>query len=65
MAAIPARYALERGDWASASRLNVRSTSYPYTDAISWFARGMGAARLGRIAAAGIQRDNSQRFSSD
>jgi len=52
MAAIPARYALERGDWSAASRLKVRSTNYPYTDAITWFARGMGAAYLGEIAAA-------------
>jgi hypothetical protein len=52
MAAIPARYALERGDWAAASTLQVRGTSYPYTDAITWFARGMGAARLGKTAAA-------------
>jgi tetratricopeptide (TPR) repeat protein len=52
MAAIPARYALERGDWASASRLKVRVTKYPYTEAITWFARGMGSARLGEIRAA-------------
>src|SRR5690348_9062312 len=52
LAAIPARYALERGDWAAASTLQVRGTSYPYTDAITWFARGMGAARLGKTAAA-------------
>ena len=51
-AAIPARYALERGDWSAASRLEVRSTRYPYTDAITWFARGMGAAHLGEIAVA-------------
>lgn len=52
MAAMPARYALERGDWGAASRLQVRPTNYPYTDAITWFARGMGAARLGEAAAA-------------
>ncbi len=52
MAAIPARYALERGDWTAASRLEVRATSYPYSDAITWFARGMGAAHLGEIEAA-------------
>lgn len=52
MAAIPARYALERGDWAAASRLEVRPTDYPYTDAITWFARGVGAANLGETAAA-------------
>ena len=52
MAAMPARYALERGDWDAASRLQVQPTKYPYTDAITWFARGMGAARLGDAAAA-------------
>ncbi len=52
IAAIPARYALERGDWAAASSLEVRPTKYPYTDAITWFARGLGAARLGNTAAA-------------
>jgi hypothetical protein len=59
MAAIPARYALERGDWAAASTLQVRGTSYPYTDAITWFARGIGAARLGKTAAA---RDAAQQL---
>jgi len=53
MAAMPARYALERGDWAAASRLRAHPTKYPYTDAITWFARGMGAARLGETAEAG------------
>lgn len=52
MNAIPARYALERGDWASASKLTVRPTAYPYTEAVTWFARGMGSARRGEIAAA-------------
>jgi hypothetical protein len=52
MAAMPARYALERGDWGAASRLQVQPTKYPYADAITWFARGMGAARLGEAAAA-------------
>lgn len=52
MAAMPARYALERGDWDAASRLEVRSTKYPYSDAVTWFARGLGAARAGRAVAA-------------
>jgi hypothetical protein len=47
LAAIPARYALERGDWQEAARLEVRETSFPFTDAITWFARGIGAARTG------------------
>jgi hypothetical protein len=47
MAAVPARYALERGDWHGAATLEVRTSSYPFTDAITWFARGVGAARSG------------------
>jgi tetratricopeptide (TPR) repeat protein len=49
LAAIPARYALERGDWQRASQLPVLETPYPYTDAMTWFARGMGAARLDQV----------------
>jgi hypothetical protein len=47
MAAIPARYAIERGDWKGASALPVRASAFPFTDAISFFARGIGAARSG------------------
>jgi hypothetical protein len=52
LAAIPARYALERHDWKRVAQLTVRETPFPHTDAITWFARGFGAARLGRAAAA-------------
>ena len=52
MAAIPARYALERGDWFAAAKLEVRPSSVPYTDAITWFARGLGAAHTGNVAGA-------------
>ncbi len=53
LAAIPARYALERRDWSQAEQLVVRETPFPYTEAVTWFARGLGAARLGHSAAAG------------
>ena len=61
LAAIPARYALERRDWKQAAQLAVRETPFPHTDAITWFARGLGAARLGQApaaneAAAALQR---------
>ena len=46
LAAIPARYALERRDWRRAAELQPRETPFPYTDAITWFARGIAAARL-------------------
>jgi hypothetical protein len=51
-AAIPARYALERGAWAEAARLEVHPSPIPFADAITWFARGLGAARSGDTAAA-------------
>jgi tetratricopeptide (TPR) repeat protein len=52
LAAIPARYALERRDWKQAAQLTVREIPFPHTDAITWFARGLGAARLGQTTAA-------------
>jgi hypothetical protein len=52
LAAIPARNALELQDWRQAVQLTLRETPFPYTDAITWFARGLGAARLGQAAAA-------------
>ena len=47
LAAIPARYALERGDWAAAARLVPQPSRYPYTDALTHFAKAIGAARSG------------------
>ena len=52
LAAIPARYALERQDWQQAERLALSETPFPYTDAITWFARGLGAARMGHAMGA-------------
>jgi tetratricopeptide (TPR) repeat protein len=45
--AIPARYALERGAWADAARLEATSSAIPFADAITHFARALGAARSG------------------
>ena len=50
-AAIPARYALERGQWAEARALQLRP-AYPAADAITHFTRAMGAARTGDVAGA-------------
>jgi hypothetical protein len=45
-AAIPARYAVERDQWAAAAALpDPAESKFPYTAAITLFARGMGAAR--------------------
>lgn len=46
LAAIPARYVLERQDWKAAVQLEVRETPFPYTEAMTHFARGFAAARL-------------------
>jgi hypothetical protein len=45
LAAIPARYALEHRDWKQAAQLALRETPFPYTDAMTWLARGLGATR--------------------
>jgi hypothetical protein len=52
LAAIPARYALELRDWKQATQLTLRESPFSHTDAMTWFARGLGAARLGQASAA-------------
>lgn len=52
LAAAPARYAIERGDWNSASELLVRPSNFAFVMAISHFARALGAARSGKPDAA-------------
>jgi tetratricopeptide (TPR) repeat protein len=52
LAASPARYAVERGDWNGASQLAVRPSSFNYVMAMSHFARALGAARSGKPDAA-------------
>jgi predicted Zn-dependent protease len=52
LAASPARYAMERGDWKAAAELQVRPNPFRQAVAISHFARAVGAARSGNPAAA-------------
>jgi hypothetical protein len=54
LAAIPARYALERGAWLDAASLGIPSAGPPFTIAMTHFARALGAARSGRAAAAAV-----------
>jgi tetratricopeptide (TPR) repeat protein len=49
-AAIPARYALERRQWAEAAALEPRPSRVKYSEAITYFARALGAARSGDAA---------------
>ena len=51
-AAIPARYAIERGDWSGAMKLQPIANNFHYTEALTRFARALGAARSGDPAAA-------------
>src|SRR6202158_3442452 len=48
----PARHAVERGDWKAAAALEVRPSPLPQVQAITYFARAVGAARSGDPAAA-------------
>jgi len=58
LSSIPARYALERRAWAEAAQLEPRpSPSLPWDrfawpEAVTWFARGMGAVRSGDVGPA-------------
>ena len=57
LAAVPARFALERRRWPDAAALTVRPANFPwdryaYAEALTWFARAVGAARGGDPARA-------------
>ena len=51
-AAMPARFPLERGDWAGAAALPSPTSQYPQADSLTRFARGIGMARSGDLAGA-------------
>jgi tetratricopeptide (TPR) repeat protein len=52
LAVSPARYAVERGDWKAAAELQVRPNPLAQVQAITHFARALGAARSGNPEAA-------------
>ena len=52
LAVAPARYAVERGDWKAAAELQVRPSPLANVQAITHFARALGAARSGHPDAA-------------
>lgn len=65
LASIPARYALERSAWREAAALNLRPEHaglnwdrFPWPEAVTWFARGLGDARLARPEGAERAREN-------
>ncbi len=58
LAAMPARYAVERRAWREAAAVEVRAPAYvawdrfSWAEALDWFARGLGAAHTGQLVAA-------------
>ncbi len=58
IAAMPARYAFERGAWQEGAQLQPSGSTYPFVEAITYFSRSVGAARSGDLAAA--KRDADQ-----
>ena len=62
--AMPARYALERDDWASAAALKVTSTT-PSAEAVTHFAKGLGAARSGNLATARQEAAALEKMTAD
>lgn len=52
LAAMRARYSLEKSQWSQAAQLESPGEAAPYVEAVTRFARGLGAARLGDADAA-------------
>jgi tetratricopeptide (TPR) repeat protein len=52
LAAIPARWVLERNAWEEAEALEPRPSAFPYAEAMTYFARSLGASRLRHSAKA-------------
>ena len=52
LAAIPARYALERGAWSDAAKLLAQASRYLYPEAMTYYAKAIGATRIGDRATA-------------
>jgi tetratricopeptide (TPR) repeat protein len=65
LAAVPARYMLERQDWRGAAGLLVPAlVTAPPAKAITYFARAIGAARVGDFAAAQVDIDRLKEVSA-
>ncbi|MGH7655218.1 MAG: hypothetical protein ACREN6_11200, partial [Gemmatimonadaceae bacterium] len=61
LAAIPARFALERGAWAEAAGLKPHPSGFPFTEAMTYFARAIGASHTGDTATVSAALDSLRR----
>jgi tetratricopeptide (TPR) repeat protein len=57
LAAVPARFALERQAWKEAAVLEPRGSQFAQAESITYFARAIGSARSGDLAAADREVD--------
>jgi tetratricopeptide (TPR) repeat protein len=64
-AAMPARYALERGAWAEAATLKPLQSAFPYAEALTHFARAIGFARSGHPEEAASDIEALRRYAAD
>jgi len=62
LAAIPVRYALERGDWRGAMNLELHPSLFLPADATTHFARAIGAAQMGDTIVAKASVDALQQI---
>jgi tetratricopeptide (TPR) repeat protein len=62
IAAMPARYAFERGAWQEAAKLQPTGSTYPFVESITYFARSVGAARSGDLPAARKDAEQLETF---
>ena len=58
LAAIPARYALERRAWTEAAALQPKASAFLYPEAVTFFARALGASHLADTALARASIDS-------
>lgn len=58
LAAIPARWTLERRAWTEAAALEPKTTAFPYAEAMTYFARAVGATHTGELAKAKASIDS-------
>ena len=70
LAAVPTRYAVERGKWSEAAKLTLRPPSFPWekfrnAQALVVFGRALGAARSGDLDAARTEIGRLETIKSD
>lgn len=62
LAAMPARFAMERSAWEEAANLTPQPSKFAFADAMTHFARAVGLARSGRPEAAAADVEALQRL---